>query len=94
MVVGKKEIMSKASQSFMSSTFWSERIGYVAALHTLAEMKKQNSWKKLTKLGLFRSKFKLKIDPNFIQLYEDGIIPNIRFRFDASNISKKHLFFI
>ena len=52
-VVGKKEIMSKASQSFMSSTFWSERIGYVAALHTLAEMKKQNSWKKLTKLGLF-----------------------------------------
>ena len=39
--------MSKAKQSFMSSTFWSERIGYVAALNTLAEMKKQNSWKKL-----------------------------------------------
>ena len=93
-VVGKKEIMSKAKQSFMSSTFWSERIGYVAALNTLAEMKKQNSWKKITKLGLFfRSKFKAKINPNFIQLYEDGIIPNIRFRFNESNISKKTFIF-
>ena len=53
-VVGKKELMSKAKQSFMSSTFWSERIGYVAALNTLAEMK-QNSWKNYQASPLYQN---------------------------------------
>ena len=33
--IGKKEIMKHANDSFISSTFWTERIGYVAAIKTL-----------------------------------------------------------
>ena len=36
----KKEIMKEAQKTFISSTFWTERIGYVAGLATLSEMKK------------------------------------------------------
>ena len=39
-IIGKKEIMLKADNTFLSSTFWSERIGPTAALATLEEMKK------------------------------------------------------
>ena len=34
-VVGKKEIMQMANESFVSSTMWTERIGFVAALKTI-----------------------------------------------------------
>ena len=40
-VVGKKNIMLKSKNSFISSTFWTERIGFVAALKTISEMKKK-----------------------------------------------------
>ena len=52
-VVGKKEIMNSAENSFISSTFWSDRVGYVAALETLKEMRRLKSWKKITKLGKY-----------------------------------------
>ena len=50
-VIGKKEIMENASQTFMSSTFWSERIGPTAAIATLDEMKRIKSWDIVTKKG-------------------------------------------
>ena len=50
-VIGKDEIMSAAKNSFISSTFWSERIGPIAALKTLEIMEKKKSWITITKLG-------------------------------------------
>ena len=41
-IVGKKEIMRSAQNSFISSTFFTERIGPAAALETLKIMKKKN----------------------------------------------------
>ena len=38
--------MSNVTSTFISSTFWGERIGYVAALKTLDVMKKRNHGKK------------------------------------------------
>ena len=49
-VVGKK-IMKNLKNIFISSTFWSERIGYVAALQTLKLMKKKKTWVKISKTG-------------------------------------------
>ena len=40
-IIGKKNIMKQAKGSFISSTFWSERIGYVAANETLKLMQKK-----------------------------------------------------
>ena len=46
-VLGKEEIMEKSQSTFISSTFFTERIGFVAALATLDEMERVKSWKKL-----------------------------------------------
>ena len=45
-IIGKKKFMSNVTSTFISSTFWGERIGYVAALKTLDVMKKRNHGKK------------------------------------------------
>ena len=45
--------MKKAEKSFISSTFWTERIGYLAALKTIATMKKKGSWKTIIKAGKY-----------------------------------------
>ncbi len=59
-VIGNKQVMQKAKNSFMSSTFWSDRIGPSAALKTLEIMEKERSWLKLIKLGkYFKKKFRL-----------------------------------
>ena len=50
-IVGKKEFMNHAQSTFISSTFWTERIGPTAALKTLDVMKKIKSWKFITEQG-------------------------------------------
>lgn len=50
-VVGKRDIMEAAQSSFISSTFWTERIGPTAALETLKIMKKIRSWDTITEIG-------------------------------------------
>ncbi len=52
-VVGKAEIMEAAQTTFISSTFWTERIGPTAALATLKEMQKVKSWEYITEMGLY-----------------------------------------
>jgi glutamate-1-semialdehyde aminotransferase/spore coat polysaccharide biosynthesis protein SpsF (cytidylyltransferase family) len=59
-IVGKRNIMQSAQSTFISSTFWTERTGYVAALKTLEEMYKIRSWEKISKLGKFIKKNWLK----------------------------------
>jgi glutamate-1-semialdehyde 2,1-aminomutase len=51
-VIGRREIMEVAQSTFISSTFWTERIGPAAALKTLEVMEKERSWEIITKTGL------------------------------------------
>jgi glutamate-1-semialdehyde 2,1-aminomutase len=50
-VIGKREIMQAAQNTFISSTFWTERIGSAAALATLEVMERERSWEKITATG-------------------------------------------
>ena len=50
-VLGKEHIMRAAEETFISSTFWTERIGPTAALKTLEIMERDKSWEKITKVG-------------------------------------------
>jgi len=50
-VIGKKEVMEAAQSTFISSTFWSERIGPAAGLATLDVMEQEKSWEKITIKG-------------------------------------------
>lgn len=50
-VIGKRDIMDAAQDSFISSTFWTERIGFVASLATIEYMEKYNTPDLLIKWG-------------------------------------------
>ena len=50
-VIGRREVMNAAQTSFISSTFWTERIGPAAALKTLEVMEREKSWEKITQTG-------------------------------------------
>jgi glutamate-1-semialdehyde 2,1-aminomutase len=50
-VVGKRSVMEAAQTSFISSTFWTERIGPTAALATLKVMEEIKSWEIITSIG-------------------------------------------
>ena len=50
-VVGRRSVMEAAQKTFISSTFWTERIGPTAALKTLEVMEKRESWKTISKIG-------------------------------------------
>ena len=50
-VIGKRKIMKKAENTFISSTFWGERIGYTAALSTIKEFKRLKIFKKIVSNG-------------------------------------------
>ena len=48
--------MEMSEDTFISSTFWSDRIGPVAALATLKEMQRTKSWNIISKKGLLIKK--------------------------------------
>lgn len=52
-VIGKREIMEAAQKTFISSTFWTERIGPTAALKTLEIMGREKPWEYITDIGRY-----------------------------------------
>lgn len=50
-VIGRKEIMNMAQDTFISSSYWSERIGPTAAIATIKKMKKAKMPQHLEKIG-------------------------------------------
>ena len=68
--IGKREVMEAAQTTFISSTFWTERIGPTAALKPLEVMEREKSWDTITRTGLtirqgwqaLADKHELKID--------------------------------
>lgn len=86
-VIGKRKIMKNTKDTFLSSTFWTERIGPAAALATLNEMKKTKSWLRITKIGKFiRNEIKKIAKKNNINIQFTGIPSLTRFTI----ISKKN----
>ena len=50
-VIGTRAVMESAQSTFISSTFWSERIGPSAALRVLEVMEREQTWERLSALG-------------------------------------------
>ena len=50
-IIGKEDVMDSAQKTFISSTFWTERVGPAAALATIREMKKVNLPAYLKRIG-------------------------------------------
>jgi glutamate-1-semialdehyde 2,1-aminomutase len=50
-VLGTKQVMIESQSTFISSTFFTERLGYAAAIATLEEMQAKKSWSLITNIG-------------------------------------------
>ena len=73
-VIGIRNIMEEAQNTFISSTFWTERSGPVAALATLEEMEKIKSWEIITKIGHdIKSGWKHLADKHSLEIEQWGL---------------------
>ena len=82
-IIGKKAVMESCNATFISSTFWTERVGPTAALATLDVMEKNKSWEIVTNIGKeIKKKWKIISDSNKLDLEIRGIdaIPNFTFK--------------
>ena len=51
-IIGRRDVMEAAQDTFISSTFWTERIGPSAVLATLRVMDRLKLWERITETGL------------------------------------------
>jgi len=85
-VIGRKEVMQKAESTFISSTFWTERIGPTAAIKTLEIMEREESWKKITNIGLeIKSRWKKLAERHELKLSLSGLSALPSFTIEGKN---------
>ncbi|MGB5158669.1 aminotransferase class III-fold pyridoxal phosphate-dependent enzyme [Desulfobacterium sp. N47] len=82
-IIGKSSIMDAAQRSFISSTYWTERIGPVAALATIKKHRKYNVGKHLMKIGqMVQDGWHDLFSKHEIKIHTGGIPPMSHFTFD------------
>ena len=92
-IIGKKSIMMKSNKSFISSTFWSERIGYVAGIATLNEMSRIKSWNIISQKGRkIKELLSLAAHKNKIGIKFKGLDALIKFDLTNSKIKDYEAF--
>ena len=85
-VLGKREVMQAAEKSFISSTFWTERIGSSAALATLKVMEKEKSWEKITSIGEIINREWMKLSEEYeLPIAINGLAALTTFTFKSDN---------
>jgi glutamate-1-semialdehyde 2,1-aminomutase len=92
-VVGRKSIMDYAQTTFISSTFWTERVGPTAALKTLEIMQRTKSWETISKKGKFFKQRLIQLGEKYelpLNVFGSDGIPS--FNFDSKNNLKYKTF--
>ena len=85
-IIGKREIMEAAQTTFISSTFWTERIGPTAALKTLEVMERVKSWDTITQTGLnIRQGWQKLADKHGLKIDHWGLPALTGFSFNSPN---------
>ena len=84
--IGKREVMEAAQTTFISSTFWTERIGPTAALKTLEVMERVKSWDTITQTGLcIRQGWQQLAEKHGLKINHWGLAALTGFTFDSAN---------
>jgi len=90
-VVGTKNVMDNGQSTFMSSTFWTERIGPTAALATLKRMEETKSWETISLNGeMISSTIQQLANTHSVKVEISGLKPIIIWKI-LSNTPKKEL---
>ena len=85
-IIGKPEIMETAQDSFISSTYWTERIGPVAALTTIKKLKRDNIPEHLINIGKdVQEGWKKLLEKHGLNITVSGINPLGHFSFNYDN---------
>ena len=88
-VVGKRDIMEAAQTSFISSTFWTERVGFAAALATIKEMERVDSPAHLIWAGKKINKIWIEAAEKYgLKIHTAGIEPLTHINFDYDNATE------
>jgi len=83
--IGKRSVMEAAQSTFISSTFWTERIGPTAALKTLEVMERLKSWESITATGLtIRQGWQKLADKHGLKIAHWGLPSLTGFTFESS----------
>lgn len=85
-VIGRKEMMKAAESTFISSTFWTERIGSAAGIATLKVMEREKSWESITETGEMITKQWKELAKEFdLSITTTGLAALTGFSFKSSN---------
>jgi glutamate-1-semialdehyde 2,1-aminomutase len=85
-VIGRREVMEAAQNTFISSTFWTERIGPTAGLKTLEVMEEAQSWVDVTMKGLqVKKRWQDLADRNSLKISHWGIPALAGFTIESVN---------
>ncbi len=93
-ILGRKKIMKAAENTFISSTFWTEGIGFVAGKATLKEFKRVKPWKKINKIGNYiKRKWTELAKKNNIEIEVFGLdaMPGFKFKYKENNLYKSFI---
>ena len=93
-IIGKESIMQKAQETFISSTYWTDRIGPVSALATIKKLKEKKVPIHLANIGkIIQEGWKRKAAQYNFAIEVDGIYPLSHFSFTHKNyLALKTLF--
>ena len=92
-IIGKKKYMDAAQDSFISSTFWTERIGFAAAIATMKKYKENNVQDHLNRMGKKVQEGWIALaEKHDIKIHLSGIYPLGHICFEASPLELKTLF--
>lgn len=87
--IGRRDVMEAAQSTFISSTFWTERIGPSAALKTLEVMEREKSWNIITTTGLeLRKRWQQLADTHGLRISHSGLPALANFTFQSSKALK------
>ena len=93
-IIGKREVMDVAQDTFISSTYWTDRIGPVASISTIQKMLKNNVPSHLCKIGNLISKGWRELAASYdLKINVIGIPPLTTFVFDYDESQALHTLF-
>lgn len=85
-IIGRRDIMQAAQGSFISSTYWTERIGSVAALATIKKLQELRVPEHLIKMGeMIQGGWTQKAKKHNMIIHVSGIYPLSHFEFKTNN---------
>ena len=87
-VIGRKEVMDQAQETFISGTFWTERIGFSAALRTIEILVREKVWEHLIAIGTkIGNGWELLAQKHGLKLTITDFKPLITMKFDYGELS-------